>query len=85
MALRFVKVLEEHDRLWFCPTGDQKADGLTKSLNPLALRHIFVNHPKPQQGDDDEDDEEGEQSYLFGPFVLSREIRDECKAFDRIF
>ena len=60
VALRFAKVLEEADRIWFCPTADQRADGLTKSCNPFALRHIFINHPKPIDKDfeDDEDDDE---------------------------
>jgi hypothetical protein len=60
VALRFAKVLTEFERLWFCPTMDQRADGLTKSGNPFALRHIFVNHPKPRPSDDEDDDDEEE-------------------------
>ena len=59
VALRYAKVLPESDRIWFCPTNDQRADGLTKSCNPTALRHIFINDPKPVAINEDEDEEEG--------------------------
>jgi hypothetical protein len=37
VALRWARVLEEQESLFFCPTHEQRADGLTKSCNPRAL------------------------------------------------
>ena len=47
VALRHAKVLENHDRLWFCPTEKQKADGLTKSPSRQALSNIFGDKSFP--------------------------------------
>ena len=41
IALKFTRVLQERDRVWFCPTDEQKADALTKSSNQAALKMIF--------------------------------------------
>ena len=57
VALRHCKVLNHSQRIWFCPTDLQLADGLTKSCNAVALRHLFTNNPKkPAQEDEEEDD-----------------------------
>jgi hypothetical protein len=62
VALRLSKVLHEHKRLWFCPTNDQLADGLTKSINPVALKNIMhCNSEFPAEAEMDGD--EGENSY----------------------
>ena len=60
VALRFARVLPEARRLWFCPTNDQLADGLTKSGNSAALQKLlFCNSGKPvaEAEDADEDSE----------------------------
>jgi hypothetical protein len=74
VALRFARVLTAADRLWFCPTTEQKADGLTKSCNPTALRHIFVNHPKPVEvtEDDDEDAEDENLKPVYMAFLQGK-------------
>ena len=41
IALRHRKVLENSKRLFFVPTDEQRADGLTKSSNVRALRIIY--------------------------------------------
>jgi hypothetical protein len=62
VALRLSKVLQEHKRLWFCPTNDQLADGLTKSANSTALRNILhCNSDFPAEAEMDGD--EGEAAY----------------------
>ena len=70
VALRFARVLDEKDRLWFCPTDEQKADGLTKSRNTHALRQIFVHDLPPMsknfvedEDDEDDDDDDFTESY----------------------
>ena len=59
VALRWAKVLPEAARLWFTTTDMQRADGVTKSCNSTALRHLFLNDPKPPpELDDLEDDDD---------------------------
>ena len=41
VCLKFAHVLENHRRLFWCPTTAQRADGLTKSGNPEALRSLL--------------------------------------------
>lgn len=41
VASRFAQVLPEYLRIFFTPTKAQLADGITKSMNPQALRNIF--------------------------------------------
>ena len=64
VALRFIRVLEASKRLWFIPTAAQRADGLTKSTNPTALKLIFQNYPQPQIPDEAEFDDEWEKEDL---------------------
>ena len=42
ICLRYAAVLQEHKRLFWCPTAQMKADGLTKSANAEALRSLFL-------------------------------------------
>ena len=41
VCLKYAHVLDNHSRLFWCPTTNQKADGLTKSTNPEALRSLL--------------------------------------------
>ena len=41
VCLKYAHVLDNHSRLFWCPTTNQKADGLTKSGNPEALRSLL--------------------------------------------
>ena len=59
VALRFAQVLPHAGRLWFCPTNEQLADGLTKSNNPAALRsivHCKAGYPTTEEYEVDEDE-----------------------------
>jgi len=58
VALRWAKVLPESERLWFTTTDMQRADGVTESCNTTALRHLFMNDPKPPQELEDLDDDD---------------------------
>ena len=58
VALRFAKVLPEYQRLWFCPTELQRADGLTKSGNSMALRNVFHTGLGPPMDFEDENGDE---------------------------
>ena len=70
VALRFARVLDEKHRLFWCPTGSMKADGLTKSGNPNALKQILVNgHTPLLRVEDDEDNEELDQSHYYFAFL----------------
>jgi len=60
VALKFCKALTAAQRLWHMRTDLMKADGLTKSNNPTALRHIFVSNPRPVVVPDDEDNSEND-------------------------
>lgn len=77
VALRFAKVLTEAERLWFCPTDYQKADGLTKSVNPFALKHIFINHPPPSSKYVDESELGDEEEVVNYYHVYQAMIDDE--------
>ena len=56
VAIKHAKVLENAKRLFFVPTDEQRADGLTKSSNPHAMKLIFepniskIVKPKPNKG-----------------------------------
>ena len=59
VALRCARVLPHADRLWFCPTDIQLADGATKSTNRTALLNVFgvgTHPPLPENLDQDMDD-----------------------------
>ena len=58
VALKHAKVLTEGERVWFCPTLDQKADGLTKSVNSHALEMIFTHNPLVKEEWDDAEESE---------------------------
>jgi hypothetical protein len=55
VALKFSKVRTARKRIWFCPTTEQKADGLTKSGNAAAMRMIFESRDIPYIPQDSEE------------------------------
>ncbi|MBQ28094.1 MAG: hypothetical protein CMH81_08185 [Nitrospiraceae bacterium] len=61
VALKYSEVLNHSERLFWVPTENQRADGLTKSLNKEALRMI-MNNPKTK--DFAEADEEEEETFF---------------------
>jgi hypothetical protein len=75
IALRYARVLEHADRLWFVPTDLELADGLTKSSNNKALFSIFHhNHPEydVDPHEDDEEDLDWSDSYLIWARKLNK-------------
>ena len=69
ICLRHAAVLQEHKRLFWCPTGAMLADGLTKSSNAQALKALF-SPPKPHITVDGEEDQQ-ELSLFASPVVNS--------------
>ena len=66
IALRYARVLEYANRIWFVPTDKQLADGLTKSIHRNPLLQIFTRKPEQMPIDENEDaDEELDWSESF--------------------
>ena len=70
VALRFAKVLPEFQRIWFSPTDQQLADGLTKSCNREALQNLFHGVSAPLLVEDGDEDFDGDETYFATSFLV---------------
>jgi len=82
-ALRYHRVREQSDRLFFAPTWLQKADPMTKTTMPAQQRRILLHHtynPPPPKKTKNENDEVIESIYLTVADMSSfpKASRGEC-------
>ena len=74
-ALRYYRVKEASDRIFYVPTSKMKADGITKTMASTAQRNLILHHTEPSsQIVEEEEDDEDDEDVLFGSLIQGGEV-----------